>query len=112
MNKVILMGRLTRDPELTYTQNNTAICKFSLAVNREFSKEKEADFINITTWSKTAEFVNKWFKKGRQVAVCGRIQTRTYDDQSGQKRYVTDVVADSVYFADSAKKEDNDSLPL
>ncbi len=111
MNKVILMGRLTRDPEVRYTTtNNTLVASFSLAVNRRFTREGDsqtADFINITAWSKTGEFVSKYFKKGQQVAVVGRIQTRSWDDQQGQKRYSTDVVAEEVYFADSKKNSDS-----
>ena len=107
MNKAILMGRLTRDPELKYTTNaNTAVCTFSLAVNRKFAKEgdpQQADFINITAWRHTAEFCAKWFKKGQQVLIEGRIQTRSWDDNDGKKRYATDVVADEVYFADSKR---------
>lgn len=112
MNKVILMGRLTRDPEVRYTQtNNTLVASFSLAVNRRFVKEGDtqtADFINITAWAKTGEFCSKYFKKGQQVGVIGRIQTRSWDDQeTGQKRYATDVVAEEVYFADSKKDNAN-----
>ena len=107
MNKVILMGRLTRDPETRYTQtNNTLVASFSLAVNRRFAKqgeERQADFINCVAWSKTGEFVSKYFKKGQQVAVVGRIQTRTWDDENGQKHYVTEVVAEEAYFADSKR---------
>ena len=109
MNKVVLMGRLTRDPETRYTQgNNTAVCSFSLAVNRRFKQEgqPDADFINIVAWAKTAEFVSKYFTKGQQVGVIGRIQTRNYDDKDGKKVFVTEVVAEEVYFADS-KKEPN-----
>ena len=103
------MGRLTKDPEIRYTQTtNTMVASFNLAVNRRFVKEgqeRQADFINIVAWGKTAEFVSKYFKKGQQVAVAGRIETRNYDDAQGQKRYVTEVIAEEVYFADS-KKED------
>jgi single-strand DNA-binding protein len=108
MNKVILMGRLTRDPEVRATQSGTGVCSFSLAVNRRFKQEgqPDADFINVTAWAKTAEFVNKYFTKGQQVAVIGRIQTRNYDDKDGKKVFVTEVVAEEVYFADS-KKEQN-----
>lgn len=110
MNKVILMGRLTKDPEVRYTQtNNTLVASFSLAVNRRFARqgeERQADFINIVAWSKTGEFCSKYFKKGQQVAVIGRIQTRTWDDENGQKRYVTEVVAEEAYFADSKKDGD------
>ena len=103
------MGRLTRDPETRYTQgNNTAVCSFSLAVNRRFKQEgqPDADFINVVAWAKTAEFVSKYFNKGQQVGVIGRIQTRNYDDKDGKKVYVTEVIAEEVYFADS-KKEPN-----
>lgn len=108
MNKVILLGRLTKDPEVRYTQtNNIIVASFSLVVNRRFVKEgeeRQADFINIVAWNKTAEFCSKYFKKGQQVAVVGRIQTRNYDDDKGQKHYVTEVVAEEVYFGDSKKE--------
>ncbi len=111
MNKVILMGRLTRDPEVRYTQtNNTLVASFSLAVNRRFvrqGEERQADFINIVAWSKLGEFCSKYFKKGQQVAIIGRIQTRTWDDDNGVKHYVTEVVAEEAYFADS--KRDGES---
>ncbi len=110
MNKVILMGRLTRDPEVRYTQtNNTLVSSFSLAVNRRFvrqGEERQADFINIVAWSKLGEFCSKYFKKGQQVGVIGRIQTRTWDDEQGQKHYVTEVVAEEAYFADSKREGD------
>jgi single-strand DNA-binding protein len=109
MNKVILMGRLTRDPEVKYTaMTNTTVCSFSLAVNRRFKSEgqPDADFINIVAWGKNAEFCGKYFAKGQQVGVIGRIQTRNYDDKNGKKVFVTEVVAEEVYFADS-KKEQN-----
>ena len=109
MNKVILMGRLTREPEVRYTQtNNTLVASFGLAVNRRFVQEgqQNADFINIVAWGKTGEFCSKFFKKGMQVSVIGRLQIRNYDDENGQKHYVTEVVAEEVYFADS--KKDND----
>ena len=113
MNKVILMGRLTRDPEVRYTQtNNTMVATFSLAVNRRFARpgeERQADFINVVAWSKTGEFVSKYFKKGQQVAVVGRLQTRTWDDDKGQKHYITEVVAEETYFADSRRDGDGAS---
>ena len=108
MNKVILMGRLTRDVEVRYTQsNNTLVASFSIAVNRRFAKqgEQQADFINIVAWSKLGEFCSKYFKKGQQVGVVGRLQTRTYDKEDGTKVYITEVVAEEAYFADS-KRED------
>ena len=113
MNKVILMGRLTRDPEVRYTQtNNTLVASFSLAVNRRFTREGDAqtaDFINIVAWGKTGEFCSKYFKKGQQVGIIGRIQTRTWEDQQGQKRYVTEVIAEETYFADSKRDSQADS---
>jgi len=109
MNKVILMGRLTKDPELKYTSgNNTAVCSFTLAVNKRFQKqgeERKADFINCQSWSKTAEFISKYFNKGSQVVVIGRIETRTWDDNEGKKHYVTEVIVEETYFADSKKSE-------
>lgn len=112
MNKVILMGRLTKDPEVRYTQTtNTLVASFSLAVNRRFVKqgeERQADFINIVAWNKTGEFVSKYFKKGQQVAVVGRLQTRNWDDEQGQKHYITEVVAEETYFADSRKDSAGD----
>ena len=110
MNKIELLGRLTKDPEIRYTQNNTPVASFSLAINRRFAKEGEqqADFINIVAWNKTAEFCGKYFKKGSQIALVGRIQTRTYEDNS-TKKYITEVIAEEVYFADTKKDiiEDN-----
>lgn len=115
MNKAILMGRLTKDPELRYTSaNNTAVCSFSLAVDRKFARqgeEKQADFIPVVAWSKLAEFCGKYFQKGRQVVIVGRIQTRTWDDTEGKKHYVTEIVADEAYFADSKKNEGAPSRP-
>ena len=113
MNKVILMGRLTRDPEVRYTQtNNTLVASFSLAVNRRFAKqgeERQADFVNIVAWSKTGEFCSKYFKKGQQVGVIGRIQTRNWEDDKGQKHYITEVVAEEAYFADSKRDSEGSS---
>lgn len=109
MNKVILIGRLTRDPELRYTGTNTAVATFSLAVNRPFTNqagEREADFINIVVWRKQAENVKNYLKQGSQVAVEGRIQTRSYDGEDGKKRYVTEVIADNVQFLDTKGSRD------
>lgn len=108
MNKVILVGRLTRDPELRYTGSNTPVATFSLAVNRPFTNqngEREADFISCVVWRKLAETVKNYLFQGSQVAVEGRIQTRSYDDQNGQKRYVTEVVVENIDFIGT--KRDN-----
>ena len=115
LNTVILMGRLTRDPELRQTPQGVSVAQFSLAVERNYSKgeEKQTDFINIIAWRNTADFVSKYFTKGQLVAVRGRLQTRTWQDQSGQKRYATDVVADEVFFAESrGKAEQTDENPI
>ena len=100
MNKVILIGRLTADAELKQTQNGTSVARFSLAVNRRFSKDNEqtADFISCVAWKHTAEFICKYFRKGSMIAVSGRIQTGSYTDNNGVKRYTTDVVVEEAYF--------------
>lgn len=113
MNKIILIGRLTKDPDLRYTQNGKAVCSFTLAVDRPYSKdgEQEADFINIVVWNKSGENAAKYLAKGRQAAVEGRLQIRTYDGDDGKKRWVAEVVADRVEFIGggngSAKKADD-----
>ena len=104
MNRVELIGRITRDPELRYTGSNIATTRFTLAVNRPFqgqNGEQGTDFINIVVWRKQAENCKNYINQGSQVAVEGRIQTRNYEDQNGQKRYVTEVVADNVQFLDT-----------
>ena len=114
MNKVVLMGRLTRDPETRYTQtNNTLVASFTLAVNRRFARpgeERQADFINIVAWSKLGEFCSKYFKKGQQVGIIGRIQTRSWDDEQGQKHYVTEVIAEEIDFIGSKNKQNNEAI--
>jgi len=112
MNKVFLIGRLTRDPELRYTSSNIPSATFTIAVNRNYTSqngEREADFINVVVWRKPAENVKNFLTKGSQVAIDGRIQTRTYDAQDGTKRYVTEVVADNVQFLDRASSRDGSS---
>lgn len=108
MNKVVLMGRLTKDPETRYTQNDKAVCSFTIAVNRRFKKD-EADFINCVAWDKTAEFINTYFVKGAMIAVTGRIQTRNYEGNDGKKVYVTEVVVEEAYFTGS--KQDGQRKP-
>ena len=108
MNKVILMGRLTADPELRQTQSGIAVVSFSVAVNRRFSKnatqQSETDFFNVTAWRQTAEFITRYFRKASSICVVGSIQTRSWIDQNGQKRFATEIVADEAYFVD-AKNE-------
>lgn len=107
MNKFQFLGRLTKDPEVRYTANtNSQVTSFSLAVNRRFASangERQTDFFNLTAFGKTAEFCSKYYKKGQQVLVEGRIQNRTWEDQNGQKRYATDFIVDQAYFADSRR---------
>lgn len=103
LNKVILMGRLTRDPELKYTPSNVAVVSFSLAVDRNFARQGEqraTDFINCVAWRNQAEFLSKYFVKGQLLALSGSIQTRQYDDKDGKRVYVTEVVADEIHFAE------------
>ena len=104
-NKVILVGNLTADPELKQTQTGISVTSFTVAVSRPFSKnaaegQPQADFINVVAWRNTAEFVTKFFTKGRSILICGRLQTRSWTDQNGQKRYATEVVADEAQFVD------------
>ena len=105
LNKVILMGRLTKDPELRHTQTGLPVVSFSLAVDRGFKTDgQNVDFINIVAWRSTAEFVSKWFTKGQLVAVSGRLQVRSYKDREGFSRVITEVVADEVFFAEKKRE--------
>lgn len=115
LNKAILMGRLTRDPEIRYTQSNIPVASFSLAVDRGYSRnaaegQQTVDFINIVAWRSTADFVSKWFHKGQLVAVTGRIQVRNWQDRDGNKRTTTEIVADECFFAES-KRNDGAAAP-
>lgn len=110
MNKVVLIGRLTRDPELRYTPNGSAVCTFTIAVDRPFtsqSGEREADFIEIVVWNKTAENVSKYMSKGRQIAVDGRLQIRQYEGNDGQRRWRAEVIANTVEFLGSGNGGSN-----
>lgn len=110
MNRVILVGRLTKDPELRYTQSNKAVANFTIAVNRQFTNEngeREADFINGVVWGKPAENLSRYMKKGQQIGVDGRIQTRNYQANDGTRRYVTEVVAESIQFLESKQQNNN-----
>lgn len=110
LNKIILMGRLTRDPELRRTQSGTAVASFALAVDRDYKAkgaEKETDFVDIVAWRNTAEFASKYFSKGRMAVVEGRVQVRSYTDKEGNKRRAFEVVAENIYFGDSKKESGN-----
>lgn len=109
MNKILLIGRLTANPELRYTTSNNAVTTFSIAVDRNFKNEdgnKEADFINIVAWNKKAELIHQYLKKGDRVGISGRLQVRKYQNERGENRYVTEVVADEVEFLNSKKSEE------
>lgn len=110
LNKIFLMGRLTKDPELRHTQTGTAVASFSLAVDRDFKDkstgEKATDFIDVVAWRNTAEFVSRYFTKGRMAVVEGRLQIRSWEDKGGNKRRTAEVVADNVYFGDSKRDGD------
>ena len=111
LNQIVLMGRLTRDPELRRTQTGTAVASFTIAVDRDFSGrdggEKQTDFIDIVAWRNTAEFVSKYFFKGQMAAVSGRLQIRDWTDKDGGKRRSAEVIADNVYFAESKKSRED-----
>lgn len=112
INNVVLVGRLTRDPELRYTPSNVAVATFSLAVNRNFKNQagdREADFINCMIWRKSAELLSEWCKKGNLVGITGRIQTRSYDNQQGQRVYVTEVVAETFQLLEKRDNPANQS---
>ena len=112
LNHIVIMGRLTRDPELRYTQSQTPVASFSLAVDRDFGGrdggEKQTDFIDCVAWRQTAEFVNKYFTKGSMAVVSGRLQIRDWTDRDGGKRRSAEVIADNVYFGDSKPKDGGD----
>lgn len=111
LNHIVLMGRLTRDPELRRTASGVAVASFSLAVDRDFGNretgERETDFIDVVAWRGTAEFVSKYFSKGRMAVVSGRLQIRPWTDKDGNKRRSAEVVADNIYFGDSKRDNDN-----
>ena len=112
INNVTLVGRLTRDPELKYTPSNIAITTFNMAVNRNFkgvNGERETDFINCMIWRKQAELLSEWCKKGNLIGITGRIQTRSYDNQQGQRVYVTEIVADTFQLLEKRDNSANQS---
>ena len=113
LNKVVLAGRITADPELKQTPSGVSVLSFSIAVNRSYvsknseQSERQADFINVVAWRQTAEFISKYFRKGSAICVTGSIQTRTWNDNNGNKRYATEVVADEAMFVESRSSEGN-----
>ena len=114
MNKVILIGNLTKDPEQSYTPSNICVCRFTVAVNRSYSSQngdKQTDFLPVVCWRNQAENCAKHLKKGSKVGVSGSIQTRTYDDANGVRRYVTEIVADEVQFLSTRNENGSDDIP-
>ena len=108
LNKIAVMGRLTRDPELRHTESGVAVCSFTVACDRDYkaeNAEREADFIDVVVWRSTAEFVSKYFVKGRMAVVEGRLQSRKWTDKNGQNRVAWEIIADNVYFGDSKPKD-------
>lgn len=113
LNKVLLIGRMTKDPELKFTPSNVAVVAFTIAVDRKYQKqgeERQADFINCVAWRSTAEFIAKYFTKGQMINVCGSLQTRSWDDAQGVTRYATEVIADEVNFCGDKPRNQNDPL--
>lgn len=108
MNKIILMGRLTKKPELKTTNSNKSVCNFSVAVNRK-ANNKETDFFNCQAWEKTGEFVEKYFDKGSMISIVGRVQNRSWEDKDGKKNYITEIIVEEVYFCGSKKDSNNSS---
>ena len=118
LNKVILGGRLTATPELKTTTNGTLVTSFSIAVNRKYTKDQaqpQSDFINCVAWKNTAEFISKYFNKGSSICVEGNLQTRVYEDNKGNKKYVTEVIVENAYFVDSKSENvdiDKEEVPI
>lgn len=114
LNSVIMMGRLTADPELRHTPNNVAVTSFTIAVDRTFAKagtERQTDFFDVVAWNKSAEFVSRYFRKGQLVAVQGRMETRSYEDKNGVKRKVYEIIAENVHFAEPKRDSAGGAAP-
>ncbi len=109
INKAILMGRLTRDPELRHTGTGTPVCSFSIAIDNGYGENRQTDFINCVAWNKTAEFVSNYFSKGKMIIVIGRISTRSWEGQDGKRNYTTEVVANEVSFGETKRTQDGGS---
>ena len=111
INKAILMGRLTKDPELRYTNSKTPVCSFSIAVSNSYGEKQQTDFINCVAWNKTAEFVSKYFGKGKMIIVIGRITTRSWETTDGKRAYATEVVANEVSFGETKSSQQTATQP-
>ena len=111
LNHIAVMGRLTKDPEMRYTAQNTPVASFTVAVDRDYqSGNKQTDFIDCVAWRQTGEFVSKYFHKGSMAVVCGRLQTRTYEDKANNKRKAVEIVVENIYFGESKKADTGDSV--
>ena len=106
MNKVLLTGRLTKDPELRYTQQGTEVASCTVAINSNYGEKKQVDYINITAWGNLGKFLNKYYTKGQAIAVVGRLKNNNYEDKNGNKKYKTEVVAESIEFVGNKKQDD------
>lgn len=106
MNKVLLTGRLTKDPELRYTQQGTEVASCTVAINSNYGEKKQVDYINITAWGNLGKFLNKYYTKGQAIAVVGRLKNNNYEDKNGNKKYTTEVVAESIEFVGNKKQDD------
>lgn len=106
MNKVQLIGRLTKDPELRYSKNNIAVANYSIAVNDGYGEKQQTQFINISTWGKSGEFVSKYFKKGQSIGIVGRLNSNNYEDKNGNKRYSLEVITEDIEFVGNKKQEE------
>lgn len=109
-NKAIIIGRTTKDIELKQTQSGKSVCSFSVAVDRRYDRDK-TDFLNVVAWDKTAEFVNKYFHKGDQIGIDGRVETRSYEDKNGNKRTAVEIIAESVFFIGGKATASDDNKP-
>lgn len=105
MNKVHLIGNLVKDPELRYTKQNTPVATYTIAVNTKYGEQQDTDYINITTWGKSGEFVSKYFKKGQPIALTGRLKNKNYEDSNGVKHYSMEVITEDIEFVGSKKEE-------
>lgn len=107
MNKVQLIGRLTKDPDLRYTKNNIAVASYTVAINTGYGEKQQTDFINVTTWGKSGEFVSNYFKKGQAIGIVGRLRSYNYEDKDGNKRYSTEVVTEDIEFIGTKNEKQN-----
>ena len=105
MNKVQLIGRLTKDPDLRYTKNNIAVASYTIAINTGYGEKQQTDYINISTWGKSGEFVSKYFKKGQAIGIVGRLNSNNYEDKNGNKRYSLEVITEDIEFIGDKKEE-------